>query len=361
MSADSLQPVVINVINITRQTTGITTANFSNVLFLSKTATSRCAPYRSVTEVAKAGYATNSNEYLAAVAFFSEPTHPAKLFIAKHSTSPTETIVEALDAAKAVSNEWYGLCIDDITVKADITSAAAWCKTNKKQLFAATNDPTVWASTDTTSIAYLLNTANATKALTLANRGIRTAVDSNSAKIAAQFAEVAYAATVLSRVVGSYTTENLPIQSAVVDDFTSAELGYIAGKNAQCFIDIYGQSRTHGAKNHSSNSDGGEWTDVEIGIDWIEVRMKEAVITTLLNADKIPYTDKGIAIIENSVEDVLKLGVRNGLFSTYTNSSVPAASVSSADKIARTYGGISWTATLAGAIHTATISGTVKV
>jgi hypothetical protein len=99
-------------------------------------------------------------------------------------------------------------------------------------------------------------------------------------------------------------------------------------------------------------------------IDWLYANIQEDVFALLQANDKIPFTDIGIAQVQGAIQAVLGRGISVGGLSADPAPAVtvPAvADISTIDKAARNLTGIEFTATLAGAIHIVTITGSVSV
>jgi hypothetical protein len=108
----------------------------------------------------------------------------------------------------------------------------------------------------------------------------------------------------------------------------------------------------------------GEYIDVVRFRDWLKARMAERIFAHLAAANKIPYTDEGIAVIEADVRAQLVEGIAAGGLASDPAPvvTVPRASaVSEADRTARILRNVKFTATLAGAIHGVRITGVVSV
>lgn len=107
--------------------------------------------------------------------------------------------------------------------------------------------------------------------------------------------------------------------------------------------------------------------DITRGIDFIQARMQEALFGQLVNTEKIPFTNLGVGGIENIIRAQLQQAQRLGILTAdpAPTVSVPdvtdPSQVSSADKTARNLPGVTFSATLAGAIHSMTVSGSVSV
>ena len=115
----------------------------------------------------------------------------------------------------------------------------------------------------------------------------------------------------------------------------------------------------------------GEWIDVIRFRDWLQEEMQVNIFNLLINRDKVPYTDEGIAAIEGQMIKALQLGQRRGGIAPteYDEDgneipgwkiSVPlAANISANTKASRILEDMTFTARLAGAIHVAEITGSL--
>lgn len=103
----------------------------------------------------------------------------------------------------------------------------------------------------------------------------------------------------------------------------------------------------------------GEYIDVVLGEYWIRFRMEEELMHLALNNGKIPYTNQGIGMMVGVVESVLKAAVGQGILmeGQYRVDYKRREEVSNNEVTNRDFSHIKWVATLAGAIHTGTISG----
>ena len=82
----------------------------------------------------------------------------------------------------------------------------------------------------------------------------------------------------------------------------------------------------------------------------------------MANSDKIPFTQSGITALENEVRAQLEEAVANSVITTgYTVTPPAVDDVSATDKANRILGDLDFSATLAGAIHTVIINGSVSV
>ncbi len=107
-----------------------------------------------------------------------------------------------------------------------------------------------------------------------------------------------------------------------------------------------------------------EYVDVVRFRDWLKARISESVFALLVSMKKVPYTDRGIAMIQGRVSAVLKQGVEVGGLSEDPAPEVTVpkvVDVDDADKAARVLRNVNFFGTLAGAIHSLEIQGTISV
>ena len=115
----------------------------------------------------------------------------------------------------------------------------------------------------------------------------------------------------------------------------------------------------------------GEWIDVIRFRDWLAEEIKVYVLNVLVNNEKVPYTDAGIAIIEGAIRQSLRQGQVNGGIAPveydeegnknlgYTVTVPLAANISANQKASRILTDVKFTARLAGAIHVVEIKGSL--
>jgi hypothetical protein len=172
-------------------------------------------------------------------------------------------------------------------------------------------------------------------------------------------AAAAWAGKVLPLDPGSSTWKFKTLAGVPVYTLTPTERTNALTKNANIYERIAGNNITGEGVTSS-----GEFIDITQFIDFITARLMENIFFRLVNANKIPYTDAGIAIIENEVRGVMQLGISVGGFAADPAPvvTVPrAADVSSVDKANRLLPDVKFTAVLAGAIHKIEVNGIVTV
>lgn len=261
--------------------------------------------------------------------------------------TPEKTIVTALDAVVLESDDWYALTLA-IKTAASQLAAAAWIQARRKIFFARTDDVNCKSSVVNTDIAYLFKQSAYDRSAVIAH--YPTTDD---------FIDAGWLGKMLPEDPGSATFKFKTIAGAAVDKLSASESTAAKNKNANTYEQIGGVNIM--AEGIMAS---GEFIDIMIGIDWLQARIQERVYSKLVQLKKIPFTDAGVAIIENEIRAQLTEGVRVGLLSadhTFSVSVPKVADVSNLDKAARYLPGITFVATLAGAVHKTQIKGTVSV
>lgn len=237
-------------------------------------------------------------------------------------------------------NDWYCLQLPAGTAT-DKLQAAAWVQTHYKIHAVDVTGANALAGTDTT--------VNALFALGYT----RTFCFYSGTASANQGA--GWAGVLLPTTPGSSTWANKTIVGLAADALTSSQIAALRAKNVSFYETVGGVNITRDGKMLS-----GEWIDVIVGTDWIQARMEEAVYSVLINNSKVPYTDDGITMIANAVRSILsKARDENGILSAFTVTQIPASQITPQEKATRKLTAVSFTGTLAGAIHQVTITGTV--
>jgi len=262
----------------------------------------------------------------------------------------TETIGTTMNAIVDESDAWYGIVLTDRT-QATVELMAAWAETRTKVFGTASADaniPDTTAAADATTIAATLKAASYA----------RTFVFYHSLA-ATEFIDAALFGKILTQDPGSYTAKFKTLSSVSVDTLTDTQVTNIRAKNCNYYTEVGGVNITQEGVVSEP-----EFIDVIIFVDWLQSDMTSNIFSKLVNLPKVPFTDSGIGVVEAEVRASLNRGIdRGGLADDPAPViSVPkAADVSTVDKAARTLPDVTFSATLAGAIHKVEVSGTVSL
>lgn len=255
-----------------------------------------------------------------------------------------------LAAIALQDNDWYFI-LNPFNSKACALIIAAYAEANNKIFIAQTGDSNnatlALGSDSTTSLMGQAKTSAYARTAVIYHPNIK------------EFADAAWIGKCGPLNPGSETWAFKTLSGVSADNLTATHITNIEAKYGSYYVVIAGVNVTQRSL-VSSN----EYIDVIRFRDWLKARMQERIFSRLAAMAKIPFTDQGIAVIENEVRAQLQEGVDAGGISTnpaFVVTVPKASAVSSANKTARLLPDVKFTATLAGAIHKTTITGVVSV
>lgn len=344
---------IVNV-QVSRTTKSIARASFSifmlvDTFLTSKTTTAftRYREYSSLTAMTQDGWLSTDRIYMAAAAVFSQNPSVVKIAVGRKDAADA-TYAAAMDAIVLESNAWYAFSVVTAAMTdADLTALATWTEAALKLQFIQTTDVDSYDATAGNDIGNILKVANRE----------RTAVIYHAAAKETEFSQAAWVGKCLPFDPGSVTWAFKTLSGVTPDSLTTDQLTKLSDNNINRYTTTAGVGITEDGKVAS-----GEYIDIIVGIDWLKANLAEEIFSTLANANKIPYDDSGIAIVEGLVRSVLTRAVSQGVLQEGFVVSVPKyADISSADKQSRTLPNVNFTAVLEGAIHKVKINGVVTL
>lgn len=275
-----------------------------------------------------------------------------------------ETIAQALTTIDDKFNNWYGLLFtkevrDDFQTDGinSVISAAEWVEARTKVFLNTSNDPNCLLSTSESDIISQIQA-----------RGFRRTMNTYSS-----FPDQYPSASVSGRAFtvnfdqpdSTITLNFKQLPGITVENLTQNEYRVLRSKNGNAFITV-------GSSNFFSESfmANGVFFDEVHGIDWLTNAIQTNVFGYLLTRPtKVPYTDQGVAALEQQVINALDRARFNGLIAPgetidgeflpngYKTNTVPVDNIDQGSVEARFYGGLSFTGLGAGAIHSVQING----
>ena len=260
--------------------------------------------------------------------------------------SAVETWAASLNAVIADDDDWYFLMAETRT-QTDIEALAAIIETKVKMYFTCSDDAEVKAGT-------ALNVALTLEALAYDRTVYRWSGDQ------ANYPEASWVGGQAPKDPGSVTWKFQTCTGTLPDILTAAEFTNITDANGNTYETVGGVNTITSEAVVSS----GEYIDIIRGTDWLQVRMQEGIYAKLINADRIPFTNAGIGMIEGEVMYWLSEGEDpdRGLLVPESSAVVvpDLADVPAAEKALRFLDGITFSATYAGAIHKVGITGKIS-
>jgi hypothetical protein len=269
------------------------------------------------------------------------------------SITQNYNVVNDIMAIIAVNNTWYGLDLCSES-DADILAAAAYIETVLKIFIAVSSDAAI-ATTVTTDILSTLKSKAYTRTALIYSPQV------------AQGHAAAWLGGQLPNVPGANTWKFKDLIGITADSLTdtakAAILGVpisqVPGKNGNIYDNIGGVNMMR-----EGWMVGGQFIDITVGVDWLKTQLQGAIVGALKNANKVPFTNKGIDIISQAMKSVFDQAVVNGLVADDTPVviSFPLSSqVPTSFRANRILPNGAFTCRLAGALHGVIINGTVTV
>lgn len=275
-----------------------------------------------------------------------------------------ETITASLNAIQNTDPDWYGLMFtkeirDGVLIngEAAVIAAAAWTEARVKVFGNTSNDLDVLDSVTTNDIASLLQDSAYRRTITTFS----------------SYPDQYPSASILGRAFtvnfnqpnSTLTLKFKQMAGITVEDLTQTQKVVLDSKNANALITV-GDSFMYAESFMAS----GVFFDEVHGIDWLTDAIQTNVFGYLLTrTTKVPYTNKGVASLEQQVIKALDEAVRNGLIAPsetidgeflptgYKTITIPVEDINQSDVEARFYPGLSFIVLGAGAIHRVQING----
>ena len=177
---------------------------------------------------------------------------------------------------------------------------------------------------------------------------------------------IAMAAKAMNFHAGEETWALKQLNAVTPSKLNTTAIKKLEKANFSYVITVASKNITQGGK-----TGGGEWIDVIRFRDWLKNDMQYRLFNLLYTHPKIPYTDEGIALVQNQMVASLTQGQRQGgiapdefdedgkLIPGFTVTVPLAANLTAADRASRVLGGCKFHARLAGAIHVVNVYGTL--
>lgn len=279
-----------------------------------------------------------------------------------------ETITASLNAINEIDDDWYGLLFtkeirDLVQVNGEdaVLAAATWCNARRKTFFNTSNDPDVLDSVTTTDILSLLKAQNFRRTMTTFSS---YPAQYPSASIMARAFTVNF-----NQANSTITLKFKQMPGITPEKLTSSQKSVLDSKRGNALITI-GSSDMFA---ESFMAQDKVFFDEVHGLDWLQNAIQTNVFGYLYSSTtKIPYTDPGIAGVEQQMVKALQEAVNNGLIAPgtlvsgeflplgYKTEALPVGDINQGDREARNYPGLSATIKGAGALHRVEINVTFE-
>lgn len=283
------------------------------------------------------------------------PGSPATVTIT--NTVANVGFAESLASVANVDSSWYGVLWTERTA-ADVAYAFTVIEGTKYMFITASNDTDCYDPLSTTDIMALCQAGNYQRSAVMYSGTANT-----------QYADAAWMGINFPKAPGSENWAFNNLAGITADNLTQSQYTAITNKNGNCFVPF---ANTFGT--WKGWTGGGLYLDFRRGIDWTISEMQVNIAQVILQpttGNKVPYTDQGVAALEQPMYFVLQQGALNqfivGGLRTNSNpfgylvTSVPVADESPADIAARYYPDLGFSAYFTNAIDTVLVNGTLSL
>ena len=258
---------------ISRQTTQIETASFDIPLILVNSSeeaediVNRVLTYSTAAAVGT-DFGTTSAAYIIASKVFGQTLKPSELKIGVRATD--ETVVEALNAIRAVDDTWYALLAETHTA-AEVTLIAQYIETLRKVYFTSSSDSVI-PTAATTDIFSTLGAAGYDRTIGIYHPLADT-----------EYPEGAWVGSQIVETPGSNTWMFKSVSGVTTTSLSETQISFLETKNVNFYSSIAGVSFFQNGETLNNS-----WIDEVIFVDWLYARLQEAIFYKLVNSRKIP-------------------------------------------------------------------------
>lgn len=261
-------------------------------------------------------------------------------------------IATDLTAIALESSAWYGLVLL-FKSSAIVLAAAGWVESNTKLFLVSTADTQCATIADGSA-------SDVGHGLKAAARA-RTAADYHPRNY--EFLDACTIAKFFPISPGGDNWRLKTLSGPTPVNYTGTQTTNLQAKRMGYYYILGGVNVIGGNATVSDN----EYIDVIRFRDWWVARMGERLANLLIQSNKVPYTDAGIALIEAEVRAQNAEGIAAGGINPGSPPGIPAPSVtvpksgdvSSADRAARQLNNVNTSWTLAGAINFLTVNAAI--
>lgn len=308
--------------------------------------------YSSLEEVEKAGWKSSGGTVdpvgVAALVAFSQNPKPAKIFIAPVQTDDENGSEAAVDTVKRAlgTSGWYVVCTAGVPT-GEYEEVAKYIETTEKNFCYTEKEKT----SPTVGKTYFRSFGIYADCYDEEGNAVGDENPNN-------YLNVGWCVRCLRYQPGAETWAYKQIALCTPSDLDTTEIKTFEDNNISYFVSVGGKNITMGGKVMA-----GEWIDIIRFRDWLKNDMQVRIVNAFSTSPKLPFTDKGISVIQNLMNASLKAGQNVGgiaedeydedgnLIAGYSTSVPKASSFTATQKATRKLTGLKFKGRLAGAIH----------
>lgn len=303
--------------------------------------------YTSLEGVKAAGWTEGEAVYDAAAVAFSQQVKPSQIYVAANVTTgdSPEPLSDTLERA-AANTAWFIICPAGLAQEKN-EEIAKWAQAHEKMACFTVTDTESSLSVDTYRNSFEIYSPD---------------------KIEAdKYMNVAFAVSCLQYQPGSETWAFKTLAGVSPAELTATQMQKLKEANISYYTEYGNKYITQGGKTVDN-----EWIDVVRFTLWQQSFMQERIYNLFVTHPKIPYTDSGIAQVQNQMIYALKRGQAMGgiapteydedgnMIPGYTVTVPRARDLTQTERSSRELKNCKFTARLAGAIHYVEIHGVLE-
>lgn len=285
----------------------------------------RMKAFYSLEAVAEEGFATSSDEYKAAAAYFGQDPAPEKVYIGRIDTSAStpETATEVLEICLGLAGDFYGVYVCGVTDAQVLAINTLLGTNNRGMLF--------FAATDTF--------ANVTAAAGIATKAYET----DSQRLCGVFnSEALTAAAIMGRVAGlmhshkdsSFSLGYQSLAGATTVNVTEAQLATLKELNCNAYVT---RGWTYNCLEQGTTASGLRVDEV-LYLDELRGRIQEAIFGLMVDQDtRLPQNDQTNALFVNAISEVLEEFVARQIIATGIWRGASVAGLNTGDSLDKGY------------------------
>lgn len=331
-------------IKISKSSGGLIPISFNNLLIIGDSAGKiRFKTYSNLQEVSS-DYESATAEFKAAQLAFSQSTRLDKVSIGQ--VFEDESFEQAYRLISEEYPNFYAVIITSREVD-DQLKIAALIETERRIFGISSNDTDILDEKNTSNILHKLKELGTKRTFVMYSSHAKDDV----------FPEAAWLGLMLTKEPGRATWKFQSLSGFAADYLSSTRINAIEAKSGNYFCTLAGRDVTFNGKMAN-----GEFIDVISGLDWVTAELQIQVGNALVSSDKIPFTNQGIAIIEQAIHCALSKAASMEIIDKESIKIIvpDVNNMSETDRENRNLTGIKIEARLSGAIHKLKIQGTIS-
>lgn len=269
----------------------------------------------------------------------------------------------AITAIENVQNDWYAMgALKKFRDTTDAEDMADEIESRRKMFMLATNDANTVVLGSTSTFAYYLKNANYKRSATIYHDNSTLYPDASwmGQELPKDLGSTNWAYKTLAGIAEGAKVNIDPVT------LTEAQKDAALDVNANSYTTTLAADFTFfGTMGGGKNADKeGEFIDIIRNIDFLQARSEEGLLSLLLEADIIPFTNAGISMVDNRLKSMLdQYGVKQGILvqGSVVTSFPKRSEVSQVDRDDRLLPDGTFTAELQGGINKVIVRGTVFI